>query len=694
MKKIFLSLSLIIILILGSIYGLLFTKFGNNIVSSYIEEKVNLDQKDVKLKVNDFTLTLNYLNFDAWINDNSKINISGDLSLFKKSVDLKYDIKINDLSTLKNLTRQEFKGPFVTNGIFIGNEEEAIIQGTSDIARSQTRYYFNLEDFEPRNINIQVKNAKIEDLLTLLNKPIYAKGDLNVLADIKNANISNLDGIFVSKISNGKIDNEVMNKEFNQTLASPISFNGEMNALLSPNKAEVKTNLTSSLINIFMDKTVVNLSTNQIDSDYKVDIKNLNKIEGIIAKKLNGEFSTKGNLKAFDETIKIEGDSNVFESNVKYNTELTNYKPSYIKFSVENAKLEKFLQMLNEPIYALGDFNIQGEIKNANLDKLDGNISSKITNASIVNEVTNTVFKQNLKEKINFDLNIDTSLVPNQAVSKASLQTTIGNLTSQNSVYTFTDDSFNSDYLLNIPALEKLKDILNMSLKGNIDINGDITNKEDSLLLTGKSNTLGGTFDFDLKNDKLNANLKDIDVQELSAMLDYSKIFNSKANFTLDYDLLLKKGELVGKLINGHFLSNNFSLLLNQLGKFDLNKEVYETLDINSQIDNRILTSDVIMKSANTQIDIQDSILDLEQKLIDAKINAVVKDKKFIIDVKGETSNPKISLNAKDLLKEKIDKQLEKKRNKIEEKLNKALGTKAEDEKAKEIINNLKSIVK
>lgn len=89
------------------------------------------------------------------------------------------------------------------------------------------------------------------------------------------------------------------------------------------------------------------------------------------------------------------------------------------------------------------------------------------------------------------------------------------------------------------------------------------------------------------------------------------------------------------------------------------------------------------MKSANTQIDIQDSILDLEQKLIDAKINAVVKDKKFIIDVKGETSNPKISLNAKRFIKKKkIDKQLEKKRDKIEEKLNKALGTKSEDRKS------------
>ena len=45
-------------------------------------------------------------------------------------------------------------------------------------------------------------------------------------------------------------------------------------------------------------------------------------------------------------------------------------------------------------------------------------------------------------------------------------------------------------------------------------------------------------------------------------------------------------------------------------------------------------------------------------------------------------------------LKEKLDKQLEKKRDKIEEKLNKVLGGKAEDEKAKELIDNLKSIVK
>lgn len=673
MKKLFLSLSVIVILILSSVYGLLFTKFGNNMAASYIENKVNTGQQDVKLKVNDFTLTLTHLNFDAWINDNSEINISGDLSLFKKSVDLKYDIKVNDLATLKNLTKQEFKGPLFTSGIFIGNDQEAIIQGTSDVAKSQTKYYFNLENYEPRNINIQVKNAKIEDLLTLLNKPTYIKGDLNILADIKNANISKLDGMIVSKIVNAKINNEIVNKEFNQTLQAPISFQSDINAILTPNKAVVKSNLISSIAEIFMNRTIIDLSTNDFKTDYKIDVKSLNKLEGIIAKKLNGEFLTNGSLKAFDKTIQIEGSSNVLEGITKYNAEFKDSKISNIKFAIESAKLEKLLQIINEPIYATGDLNIEGDIKNANLDKLDGMINSRITNGLIINEVANTIFKQNLIEKLNFDLSVGTNLLPNQAVSKTSLETTIGNLTTQNSVYDLKENAFNSDYLLNIPELDKLKDIVKMSLKGKLDMSGEFSSKENSILLNGKSDTLGGIFDFDLKNDKLNASLKNINIQELSSMLDYSKIFDSKANFTLDYDLLTQKGNLLGNLSNGHLLENSFVSLVDQLAKVDLTKELYETFDINTQINNRILTSNLIMKSQNTQLQIKDSILDLEKDLVDAKINTSIKDKTLDINLKGQTSFPQISIDAKDLLKEQINKQIEKKKDKIQQKLNKAL---------------------
>lgn len=670
MKKLFLSLTLIVLIILGLVYGILFTKSGNNMVSSYIENKVNTGQEKVKLKVDDFTLTLNHLNFDAWINDDSKINISGDLSLFQRSVDLKYDIKINDLSTLKNLTNQEFKGPLVTNGIFTGNEIEAIIQGSSDIAQSQTKYYFNLENFEPKNINVQIKNAKIEDILVLLNKPVYAKGDLNIIADIKNASLSKLDGMVISKITNAKISNEIVNKELNQTLQSPITFQSDINAILTPNKIEVKSNITSSIAEILMNRTIIDLETNNIKTDYKIDVKNLSKLEGIISKKLNGQFLTYGSLKAFDETIQIEGDSNVFEGISKYNLEFVKNIPSFIKFSVENAKLEKILQVMNEPIYSNGDVNIFGDIKNTNLDKLEGTINSRIINASIINEVASTLFKQNLQEKINYDLNIDTTLAPNQAISSTNIESTIGNLTLKKSIYDFKENIFTSDYLLSIPSLDKLKDILQLNLQGKMDINGEIFNKNDSLLINGNSDTLGGAFNFNFKNEKLNANLKNINVQELSAMLDYSKFFDAKADFTLDYDFLLKKGDLTGKLLNGHFIENNFTQLFNHLTKDDLSKEVFETFDINSRIDNRILTSNLIMKSQNSEINIQDSILDLEKDFIDTKINSKIKDKTFTIGLNGNATNPKISIDAKDLLKDKI----EKNKNKIKEKANKILG--------------------
>ena len=60
MKKIFLFLIMIIVLGLSIVYMFLFTKFGNDKMASYIENKVNSGQ-EVKLKVNDVTLTSNQL---------------------------------------------------------------------------------------------------------------------------------------------------------------------------------------------------------------------------------------------------------------------------------------------------------------------------------------------------------------------------------------------------------------------------------------------------------------------------------------------------------------------------------------------------------------------------------------------------------------------------------------------------------
>ena len=692
MKKILLLLLSLIILCLGAIYGVLFTNYGNNLIASYIENKVNEGQENVKLKVNDFKLSFKTINFDAKINDDSIINITGDFDIFKQNVDLKYDIKINDLRTLKNLTNQDFKGPFSTNGVFKGDKHEAVVQGVSDIALSKTKYYVNLVDFEAKNIHVDLQGAKIEELLNLLDKPIYAKGDLNISADIKNIDISNLNGAITANISKGKINNEVVNKEFSQTLQTAINFDGDINASLLGKIVEVKSELVTSLADIFINKTIIDLEKNKTTSDYKIDVKNLNKLEGIIGKKINGEFITTGNIVSENSIILVDGTSNILESDASYNFKIKDSNVQNINFKIENAKLEKLFHMLNEPVYAKGNLLIQGDIKNAKLDKLDGLIISKVSQAKIVNEVVNTVFKHEIKDVINVDLQVDTSLVPNQAVSKALVKSNIMNLSVDNGIFDFKEASFNSDYLLKIPSLDKLKDFTKTKVRGALDIKGELQNKNNSLMINGNSKIVGGDLNFNLKNDDFSANMNNISTKELTHMFYQPEIFDSKGDFKIDYNLLVKKGTLNGKLLNGHFLANDFSNLINQLSKFDLTKEVYQTVDINSDINQSVLTSSINMKSINTQIDVNNSVLDLENSTIDARLDAKIKTSSFAVNINGNTSNPKISLDARDLIKEQLEKQLEKKKDKIEEKLNKVLGGTPEDDKAKELIKNLKSI--
>ncbi len=691
MKKLFLFLTIIIILIIGSVYGTLFTKYGNGIIASYIESKVNDGQEDVKLKVNNFRLTFNTIDFDAKINDDSQILISGDLAIFKQSVDLKYDIKINDLSTLKNLTKQDLKGPFSTNGTFVGDKNNAVIQGFTNIALSETNYHLNLVNFEPKNINVNLKDAKIEELLTLLNKPNYANGTLNITADIKNIDVTNLDGMITASISKGKINNDIVNKEFKQTITSAINIETNINASLLGKKVEIKSEVISSIADIFLDKTVIDLEKNKTFSDYRIDVKNLNKLEGVIGKKLNGDFYTSGNIFVENSNISIAGNSNIFESTSTYNLKLKDSNLENINFKIEDAKIEKLLHMLNEPVYATGNLNIDGDIKNAKIETLDGLINTKISEGEIIDEVVNTVFNQKIKDTVTFDLNVDTSLVPNQAISKADINTNLLNVNVNKAVFDFNEASFTSDYLVKIPSLTDLIDFTKTKLRGAMDISGNIQSKENLLLVDGNSNLLGGALNFNLNNDNLTATLNNIGIKELTYMLYQPEIFDSKGTFKVDYNMLVKKGNLTGSLVNGHFLPNDFSTLINQLAKFDLTKEIYETVNINSDINDTILTSTVNMKSANTQIDINNSVFDTQNNTIDATLEAKIKETKFNININGNTSNPKISFDTKDLLKNEIDKQLEKNEGKIEEKINKALGGKLEDGKAKELINNLKS---
>ena len=504
-QKVFFGLTFLILIIIGAVYGVLFTKPGNNYVAGYIESTANAQNSGANLKVNDFTLTMDKINFDATINEKSFVKVNGDISLLAKTFDLKYEVDVQDLSTLKNLTNQQLNGNVKTTGTVIGDAALTSVKGNLFVAKGQGNYDVKLVDLNPKDILFKATDLKIDELLYLVNQPKYAKGDLNIDANIKSADIRNLDGNVKTTISNGVVNNALVNKDFS--------------------------------------------------------------------------------LK--------------------------------------------------------------------------------------------------LKELLAFNTNTTTNLKGTQAITQANLNTTMANVEVQKAVYDISALKLNSDYKIVVSDFAKLYDLSQTKMRGNATINGNIEQRKDLLKVTGISNILGGALNYELLNDTFKADVKGIEVKQATNMMYYPEVFDSKANLDLNYKLTSKKGNLQGNLLNGHFLPNEYSTLLNNLAKFDLTKEIYESVDVKSDINDQIIKSVINMKSKNTQIDVTNSTLDLQKSTIDADISSKIKTYEIGIKVTGDMTKPKVKFDTGDLLKSKAKEEVG---NLIEKNI--------KNEGTKELLNNFKSFFK
>ena len=664
MKKFFIVFFILILFFIFSIFGILFTNYGNSLVASYIENRVNNEQDKVELKVDKLSFTFKTLDFNARINDNSYLNINGNFEIFNRKVDLKYDIKINELENLKNLLNYDFKGSFFTNGSFVGDEKNSIIKGVSNFASGETNYNINLVDFEINNVILNSKNLKIEEFLSLLNKPIYSKGILNIDTNINNFKSKNINGNLVVNIEKGFLNNEVVNKEFNQTLSSNVSFESKISSTIIENKAISNINLNSSLFNIIFEKFELNLLNSEYFGEFNLFVKELQKLESFIGKKLKGEFNSKGLLKSANNTISVEGFSNILESESNYKIYIKDRALDTLEFKIKDAKVENFLKLLDEPVYAMGDLEASGKINN--LKELNGNSLITLKNIKLVNEVINAVYNQNINETIILDSKIDTIFENNSAISNIDTKSNIANLNIKDLIYDFKTSNLVGKYNFTSDDLSKLKDFTKTTLKGDIKIDGNIKTNNNKLILDGKSNIAKGNFDFILNDNILDINLKDGNMRDLLILINQKDNFDAKVNMELNYNLFTKKGDLIADFLNGHFLENDFTKLVKQFANTDLTKEVYKTSKLNTKIDDKVLTSNLFMQSQRSKIEVNNSKIDLEKNLISAKIDTEIKDNKFSVSLENDLHNPTLSFDLKDVLQKNIDK--------LGEKLNKFLG--------------------
>jgi len=447
----------------------------------------------------------------------------------------------------------------------------------------------------------------------------------------------------------------IIESEISKKISMPIKLE---TFILKPEQFTIV--LTMDDKSYIASKGSFNILAQSLELFYDIKVNDLSSLKELIGKKLNGSFRTKGKLKGDYYILYIDGKTNLANSDTSYHIELKEFKPQNIKTVVKHMQIDRLLYTVDQPVYSNGVANIKADIKNLNLEKLDGTLKVKISNSTLDPEPFMREFEISIPPNITIDANINTKLKGEKVISSLNISSTINNLSSKVITYNLKKNYLKADYRLEIPNLDKLYFITDKHMVGSFTITGNVKKAKDLILLTGHADTLGGAVDFILKNENLKANIKNIQTVALTDMLLYPHIFDSRANAKIEFNTNSKKGTLHAELYDGQILPNEMSFLIKQLTNFDITKEIYEYTVLDTKIEDKLLLSNLHMKSKYTEVSSKDAIIDLEKETIDTTLNINIKKSIIPVSLTGELSKPSIKIESDELIKKRAIEEIEK----------------------------------
>lgn len=656
MKKFLIGSILGFFTLIGLSLIVLFTSFGNSLLKPVIESQINrkLPQKIV---LQTFKLSPSKIEVEIELEKGSFIKATGEYSLFSKSFDIDYDVKITELSKISPLIGINLRGPFATKGSVKGDLKHIDIIGKTDIARSNGQYNILLKDLEPASLKANIKDIHVEDILYMVYQPRFLAGTIQIVADIPNLNPKTLDGKVSVNMLDGVINKEIMKKDFNVALPkTDIKFS--LDAKLDKTKVDYVADVASNLAKID-SKGEVDIDRLAFDIKYALNVKELALFRPIAKIDIQGPFKTNGTLKGDKNLLEILGKSNIASSITNYELILKDFKPDVAKVDIKGAKLAKILYMLSQPIYADASIDLHAKMKSFDIKNLSGEVVTYVKKGKTFPKVLYKEFNLT-NAKVGFNVTQRTIIEDSIAKTVLRVDSTVAKADVKNGVYDIKKNIFTSDFTLLVPDLDKLYFATKKHLKGDIKITGKIK-KDKDLLVMAHSETLGGKVDFKLLNDKITKKIRGIKVTALTDMLIYPRVFDSTMDADLTYNIKSKKGVLNAKLLKGRILPNQMTFLLAQMAKFDITKEIYDETIIDSKIDDKVFISNLDMKSKLTHISSKNALLDMNKNRVDAKLRIDIRKRPVYVKIKGDINKPKVSVDAKELLKDEIEKKLEKK---------------------------------
>ncbi|MDY0116061.1 MAG: hypothetical protein RBR59_00615 [Sulfurimonadaceae bacterium] len=655
----------IIATIIGLIYIVAFTGFGNDLLKPFIEDKIKQETK-LHAKLTTFRVGMSSIHIILALDRSNTITVKGDYSLFSQSFDINYNIALAYLEGLKELTQTELKGSFYTDGNVAGDLKQIALRGKSDFASSQTTYSVDLVDLNPTIVMASIKGAKIGQVLEMVGQPEFLKADLNVDIKFTSLDLENLQGNAKIALTNGVINTKTMKELYDVTLPE-TTFTSTTNVALAGENVDYTTVLRSNLASFDSGGRIIP-NTMGMDLTYALNIAELAVLKPITNAPLRGEFALGGTVKGNQKHLVVQGASNIATSDTKFQAILKDFAPASVNATIKNLQLDKLLYMVEQPHYTDGVFSMNMAISNATMGQLKGEITTDIKNGLLDSKFLTKEFEfKSLMPKTTFTATTHTTLDANKAISKIAFNSSLATFDIKKAVFNLDEASLVSDYQVKVADLDKLFFATDRHLKGSIGANGTLKKDKDLELLI-YSELAGGKIDAKLFNDDFHADIKAVQTLQVLEMLIYPEIFSSALSATLDYNLAKEAGKFVGKLGDGKFTQNQIFDLIKQYAKTDMYKENFKG-DVSADINKEHIKASLDLRSNKSSITTKDTKLNTKTAQIDSTLDVVFDGNPVTATIKGAVDAPKVSIDLQKFMQSKAGEKVQKEVQKLFKKL-------------------------
>ena len=261
------------------------------------------------------------------------------------------------------------------------------------------------------------------------------------------------------------------------------------------------------------------LFSSQFDLNYNTQAKSFNGMQ--IDLSLKGEA-----LGSFDNFV-ANGSGSLAGSSIRFASRIKDYAPLELKLDAKELDLAALSMIALKKAYITGKLSAVADIAGQ-----EG--TAKLNSAKIIitKEAQND-FGISLPANFVLSLNSDIKLLGKQVAATTRVKSALANLSAKNTSYNFENGEITSDFNLDIANLAALEPIIKQKLNGSIKVAGNTKIANGAMeFLDAKINGLGGEILASLKDNELNANIKNLKLAQALSLAGLAPLANSDISGT------------------------------------------------------------------------------------------------------------------------------------------------------------------